>query len=432
MAHYRLRCLESGTVLEDSTERGEFPLSAPGTHTAAFLRADYATSAFTPDNSAPGIFRYRHWLPINRVLEGAGGSITYRPKELGRKLRLPNLYITFNGWWPERGATIPTGTFKEHEAYAVFGRLAEAAMEQTLVVASAGNTARAFLHVAGAHDLPLVVVVPQAHLDEIWTVGARGARTVVVAVRSGGDYTDAIRLADLLSSAPGFRAEGGAKNVARRDGMGTSFLSAAETIGRIPDHYVQAVGSGTGAIAAWEAAQRLVADGGFGTRVPHLHVAQNAPFRLLVDAWERGTRELPGVDEEEAKRAVAQIDAKVLANRTPPWSIRGGLFDAMRDTSGHAYAIDNRTAAAAAALFETTEGIDIGPEAAVATAALIEAAERGTIGRNDCINLNVTGGGYARARRELDVQPLVPDIVAGPELFDAARIAREVEARLRG
>ncbi|MFR4038353.1 MAG: hypothetical protein ACLTZT_11530 [Butyricimonas faecalis] len=35
----------------------------------------------------------------------------------------------------------------------------------------------------------------------------------------------------------GFSPGGGAKNVARRDGMGTTVLSAVEKIGRIPDYY---------------------------------------------------------------------------------------------------------------------------------------------------------------------------------------------------
>ncbi len=78
-----------------------------------------------------------------------------------------------------------------------------------------------------------------------------------------------------------FFAEGGAKNVARRDGMATTMLSAATTIGEIPDYYFQAVGSGTGAIAAWEANMRLIGDGRFGETVMKLMVSQNHPFVLF-------------------------------------------------------------------------------------------------------------------------------------------------------
>ncbi len=69
-----------------------------------------------------------------------------------------------------------------------------------------------------------------------------------------GDYYDAIQIAEKVQSLPGFTPEGGARNIARRDGMGTVMLDAALTLGRMPDHYFQAVGSGTGGISAWEAA----------------------------------------------------------------------------------------------------------------------------------------------------------------------------------
>ena len=83
--------------------------------------------------------------------------------------------------------------------------------------------------------------------------------------RKGGDYFDAINLSNMVLASDKFLAEGGAKNIARRDGMGTTVLSATTHIGRIPDFYFQAVGSGTGAIAAWEANLRLIEDGRFGS-----------------------------------------------------------------------------------------------------------------------------------------------------------------------
>ena len=77
----------------------------------------------------------------------------------------------------------------------------------------------------------------------------------LIASRSGGDYFDAIHLSNVAVELDQFIPEGGAKNVARRSGMGTTVLSAATTIGQIPAYYFQAVGSGTGAIAAWEASR---------------------------------------------------------------------------------------------------------------------------------------------------------------------------------
>lgn len=445
-AHYHLRCLATGAAVHDVHGRGDrsavFPLSAPsGAHPApAFLRAHYVTRNFTPDPLRTDIFRYRSWLPVSRVLDGAGGPVTFHSRDYGPSLGLRNLFITFSGWWPERGAAIPTGTFKENEAYAVYGRMGDAAHTSTLVVASAGNTARAFLRVASLHNLPLVVVIPAGNVPELWTVGPRSASTVVIAVGDGADYTDAIQLAARLTENPDFLAEGGAKNVARRDGMGTTFLSAAETMGRIPDHYVQAVGSGTGAIAAWEANLRLLEAGypapagprgGTGRTAgvagrTRLHLAQNAPFQLLVDSWKERSRTLHNLDEPTAKRQIDAIDAKVLANRHPPWSPVGGLFDALTDTDGQMYGVDSASARDAGARFETLEGIDLAPASRVACAALEQAVQDGAVAADEYVSLNITGGGYRRARQDLDTHPLVADVIVTKDHFSSAAIGDTV------
>lgn len=431
---YTLTCLATGETLTDSREpqRGEhpgsqFPLGNPHANRPAFLRTTYRTTRFAPDTNRDDLFRYASWLPVQTFPHGSGRPVTWRSDAFAEAIGARNLWITFSGWWPERGARIPTGTFKECEAYAVYGRMGAAATNHTLVVASAGNTARAFLRVASELDLPLVVVVPEPNLAQMWTVGARSASTTVVAVRGAvkpADYGDAIEAAALLTDQPGYCAEGGARNVARRDGMGTTFLSAVEAIGALPDHYVQAVGSGTGAIAAWEAAMRVRDGGDHGVRLPELHLAQNAPFTPLVDSWNARSRELIIPADEASREQVEQIGAKVLANRHPPWSPVGGLYDALEATNGTMYAVGNEEAARAGALFRTTEGIDASPAAQVACAALIAGLTAGTIDRQSTINLNITGGGWERARAELTTHPVIPDLIVEAGQHTGGELAR--------
>ena len=127
-----------------------------------------------------------------------------------------------------------------------------------------------------------------------------------LAVLDGGaDYADAIELGNTIAATEGFYPEGGARNAARRDGMGTTVLAAVEASGRIPDHYFQAVGSGTGAIAAWEMSLRLQEDGRFGSGRMKLHLSQNAPFTPMTDAWEAGSRTLAATpDGRSLSRAI--------------------------------------------------------------------------------------------------------------------------------
>lgn len=435
-ATWHLGCLATGTRLDDDPAAEAFPLSEPGSPLPSFLRAVYPSGPLRRGPASDGLFQYRQWLPIRTTLPGSGAPVSFRSEHLGAELGLRNLIMTFSGWWPDRGALSPTGTFKEHEAYAVYGRLGSAARTRTLVVASAGNTGRAFLHVAGRLGLPLVVVVPESNLEALWTIGPRSPSVTVIAAGNGADYSDAIALAARLTSASEFRPEGGAKNVARRDGMGTTFLSGALAAGRIPDHYIQAVGSGTGAIAAWEANLRLIASG-FGTTMSKLHVVQNAPFAPIVESWQARSRAFILPDPVAARAAIGAIGAPVLANRTAPWSPLGGLYDALEATNGTAQAVTNDEAAAAAEMVLRLEGIDPSPAAAVACAALIRMAREGTVGSDECILLNVTGGGLGAATARAEIEPVAPDLVVDNETIDdralveAVREAQRARSRSR-
>ena len=425
--HYRLHCLACGEPRPEyrSGFRLQCDCAAPP---QGLLRAEYA-ARFVP-GSEGGVFRYRAWLPIRRSAppaaahrQAAPGPVAYRSRELARRIGLDELVVLFSGYWPERGAYCETCSFKELEALAVTARLPEEE-RRPLVVASAGNTGRAFHAVCSRNGVPAVVVVPEAALPALWTTAPVASEVTLIAVAGNADYADAIRVAGMIADLPAFLAEGGAHNVARRDGMGTVMLAGVECAGALPRHYVQAVGSGTGAIAAWEMAQRLVRDGRFGGRVPRLHLAQNRPFTIMADAWERRSRHLPPLDEAQAKQRIAAMRASVLSNRNPPYALAGGVYDALSDSAGIMYRVTNRQAERAAALFAASEGCDIDPAAAVAVAALQQAVARGAVRRDETVFLNITGGGLRRLHGERSVRRLAPDLVVDHRTVTAAALAR--------
>jgi cysteate synthase len=402
---YRLRCVSGGEIIPDMTA-----LSCPGGHDS-LLRTEYCRRRL---HLAPytGIFRYLCWLPVTRPLLPSGGPVTFAATGLACELGLTNLSISFSGYSPEHHASLATGSFKELEALPTMQRLSELG-NKIPVIASAGNTGRAFAGISAQYKKPVVVIVPAYALPQIWTT-TPAHDVFLVAV--DGDYTDAITVSAALAAVTECVPEGGAKNVARRDGMGTVMLDAAVTLSRMPDHYFQAVGSGTGAIAAWEAALRLIGDGRYGTALPRLHLAQNRPFTPLVSAWQQRRRQInPEIDMPDASNAIQAVMSPVLTNRKPPYAIAGGLFDALCATDGRMYAVSNEEGRKAAQLLHDTEGIDPDPAAAVATAALLQAAETGAVGRDDLILLNITGGGYDRIREDYTLYPLEASAMAIPD-----------------
>jgi cysteate synthase len=224
------------------------------------------------------------------------------------------------------------------------------------------------------------------------------------------DYCDAITLAEQISKLDGFFPEGGAKNVARRDGLATTMLSAVEAIGRMPDYYFQAVGSGTGGIAVHEAAKRLVDDGRYGQTPPRLMLSQNLPFVPMYLSWKSGRRELIGIDADDGKKQIQQIAASVLSNRKPPYSIKGGVFDALNEAHGDMFAADNFETLNASHLFQETEEIDIDPASAVAFATLRKAARYTQMERDAVILLHITGGGWQRQQADKNLKPAPSDL----------------------
>jgi len=346
MREYRLRCTGCGGTFPDDGVR----LDCPDDHAAALLRTEYDEKAFvvTPEAS---IQRYSAWLPRGREIATAAQTAVYQSTSLAKRLGLEQLWIGFNGWWPERGAELRT------------------AFDRVAAIARIGPTVK------------------------------------IVAIE-GAEYEDAIAFSRQLAADDEFILEGGVRNVARRDGLGIVMLAAVDAIGAIPDYYFQAVGSAAGALGVREAALRLIGDGRFGRHVPQLMLAQNAPFTPLFDAWSANAPVLIERSVADARRQIAQIGAQVLSNQTPPYAIAGGVREALGESSGTVFAIENNEMVDAMMLFAELEGIDIDPEAGIATAALIRAVADGSVERDRRILLNVTGGGRAgRVRETHDARP---------------------------
>lgn len=417
---YTLLSAYSGKFYEDTG----WILDAPNENKPGLIRAIYDKKQLQVKDKAYGIYKFADWLPIHRILEGSSAPVTYKSEGIAKELRLKNLYITFSGYWPEKNAMMKTCSFKETEAYAVCARL-EPKDEHVLVVASAGNTARSFARVCSDNNIPLLLCVPHDNLDALWFDEPLHESVKLVVSRTGGDYFDAIHLSNIAVELDRFIPEGGAKNVARRDGMGTTVLSATTMIGQIPDYYFQAIGSGTGAIAAWEANLRLINDGRFGSNKMKLMVSQNKPFIPIHDAWQAKSRPMLALDDKLARKQVEEIKAKVLSNRKPPYSLAGGLYDALVDTQGEVLLASNEEAKAAANLFQDLEGIDIHPAAAIATATLIEEAKANKIDKDAVIMLNITGGGEERFKHDKELYYLKPSIV-----FDINPDSEDVKAKL--
>jgi cysteate synthase len=381
---YVLVCPLCGRRQEDDG----LALSCPEPHGPALLQTRYEAERLTVAPGAGGLFRYRSWLPVVRDCPEAGGTVVFRDEKLGRILGLSNLWVAFSGHWPERGAGLETATDGALAAYTVWGRLPAEA--PALVVASTADAAAAFGAVFSRRRTACVLLVPGRDLSSLRLREPLHPAVRLVALDGAGDR-DVAAVADALARTPGFREEGGLRNVGRRDGLGTVLYAAYEAMGRLPDQVFQPADGGAGAVGLHEAARRFAA-GRPDQAAPRLLLCRTAPLAPLPDPW------------------------------------RGGVGDALAASGGEVLAADDDEVRAARDAFQGIHAVDIEPAAGVALACLRAAANGGRVPRRAAVLLHVTGGRARLAAEGAQVQP-EPDARFRLDQVPAGDAAAEIASR---
>ena len=392
---YKLRCLDSGDLIEDA-----YTLKYTDN---ALLQAKF--NGPIEVKQLDGVWKYLDWIPTSTSNEYVAGTTTYKAEALGKSLGMSNLWVTFHGYWPEKGGMCPTGSFKDMEAVPTIQRLHDHGCKG-LICASAGNTARGFTHFCGLADMPLIVVVGKDHGHRIWTKVGHPTESVKVVVVEDGDYYDAKTVAKAIAKKlTGWQMEGSVHNVARRDGIGSLILDAAFTIGAMPEHYFQGIGGGPGPIGVHEMAERLIESGQFEGPVPRQHLSQNIEHSPIHNAWQAKRDHL--IAEDFPPHDV-EVYSDYLMNKGPAYGQVGGVHDILKASNGQTYVVERDDAIAAKTQFESIEGIDIMTPGAVAMASLQQALASGEVNPDACTVLNISGGGVERLKQDYATETVEP------------------------
>jgi cysteate synthase len=392
---YKLRCLDTGDLIEDA-----YTLKYTDN---ALLQAKFNDPMEV--KQLDGVWKYLDWIPTSTSNEYVAGTTTYKAEALGKSLGMSNLWVTFHGYWPEKGGLCPTGSFKDMEAVPTIQRLHDHGCKG-LICASAGNTARGFTHFCGLANMPLIVVVGKDHGHRIWTKVGHPTDSVKVVVVEDGDYYDAKTVAKAIAKKlTGWQMEGSVHNVARRDGIGSLILDAAFTIGAMPEHYFQGIGGGPGPIGVHEMAERLIESGQFEGPAPRQHLSQNIEHSPIHNAWQAKRDHL--IPEDYPPHDV-EVYSDYLMNKGPAYGQVGGVHDILKASNGQTYVVERDDAIAAKTQFESIEGIDIMTPGAVAMASLQQALASGEVNPDACTVLNISGGGVERLKQDYATETVEP------------------------
>jgi cysteate synthase len=392
---YMLQCLKTEDVIEDA-----YTLKYTDN---ALLQAKF--NGPMEVKQLDGVWKYLDWIPTSTSNEYVAGTTTYKAEALGKSLGMSNLWVTFHGYWPEKGGLCPTGSFKDMEAVPTIQRLHDHGCKG-LICASAGNTARGFTHFCGLANMPLIVVVGKDHGHRIWTKVGHPTDSVKVVVVEDGDYYDAKTVAKAIAKKlTGWQMEGSVHNVARRDGIGSLILDAAFTIGAMPEHYFQGIGGGPGPIGVHEMAERLIESGQFEGPAPRQHLSQNIEHSPIHNAWQAKRDHL--IPEDYPPHDV-EVYSDYLMNKGPAYGQVGGVHDILKASNGQTYVVERDDAIAAKTQFESIEGIDIMTPGAVAMASLQQALASGEVNPDACTVLNISGGGVDRLKQDHATETVEP------------------------
>lgn len=357
-------------------------LSAAGAPLLARYDLELAARTLTQSSLAGrrnDIWRYREVMPVTAGSEpvslGEGGAPLRAVPRLRELLGCSRLYV-------KDESVNPTGSFKARGlAAAVNGALQRGA--RSFAIPTAGNAGGALAAYAAAAGVPAYVFMPrdtpQAFVTECRAYGA----TVELV---DGLITDCGKVVAERKDAAGWHDVSTLKEPFRLEGKKTMGYELAEQFDfELPDVILYPTGGGTGLIGMWKAFDEMEALGWIGSARPRMVSVQAAGCAPVVRAFETG-----------ADTAEPWPDAHTVASglRVPAAVGDFLMLRILRESGGHALAVDDAEMIAAAHEMARYTGMFPAPEGGACLAALHRLFEVDLVHRDERIVLFNTGSGY--------------------------------------
>ena len=338
-----------------------------------------------------GLWRFTDWLPVAEPGTEPIGGCTYRSESLGS-----GSASTTSGWPSTAGG--PSGAPAARPARSRTSRWPRRCSDcgagaAGVIVATAGNTGRAFADLGAGVGFPVVVVTAEAHVDRIWRSGRR----------DGADHGRRRDRGRRLQRRHRGGGRGRGPGRLRAGGRGEERGSAGRdrhAPARRRDHHRpdarplrpgrRAAAPARSACGAWPSASPPTVDSvGCSPASTSPRTTSTTPStRRGRRGGPRGAGDVPGRCEGAY--------ADVLVNRSPAYAVRGGLHDLLVATRGQTYAVTPRTPPRGGTTFPARGHRHHGGARRRPRRPWPRPWPRGEIARDDCVLLSVTGGGVER------------------------------------
>ena len=328
----------------------------------------------------PDLWRYEELLPLedprDRVTLGEGMTPLLETPRLGASCGHSRLWVKDEG-------QLPTGSFKSR-GQAVAISMAKALGVRAVAIPTAGNAGGAMAAYAARAGLEAHVFMPR-DTPAVNRMEAELAGAHVVLV--DGLIHDCGRLVREGCAQHGWFDMSTLKEPYRLEGKKTMGLELAEQFAwRLPDVIVYPTGGGTGLVGMWKAFQELRTLGWLDdARMPRFVAVQSSGCAPIPRAFERGER-----------FAEEFLGAATIASglRVPVAVGDFMILDAIRESAGTAYAVEEHRIGEWMRRAASTEGILLGPESACCIGALEALVGSGWIQPDEDVVLFACGAAY--------------------------------------
>ncbi|WP_053690714.1 threonine synthase [Streptomyces sp. WM6372] len=339
---------------------------------------DLATARVRQDAETPSE-RYFDLLPLRRPESalhiGDGNTPCVHARGLGARLGLDHLYLKDE----TRNATRTT---KDRMAACVLAVFQEQGVFE-FVASSTGNSSTSFAwglrHIDGmkAH-----LFAGRDFLDRHQYTDHPGVELHVI----DDDFVAAAAAGRAFAAEHGLLFEGGFFNSARREGLKLAYLEAYDEMPLPPAVVFQAVSSGMGVYGAHKGAREYLAMG----RLPALPRFVCVQQDSCAPMWHAARDGSDRIQPQHILRHPRGLAKAIL--RGDPTNTYPYMRAITDDTGGRFAAVSDDEMIRARRWLAEDEGIEVCFAAAAALAGAAQLADRGEIGRDEPVLVNLTGG----------------------------------------
>lgn len=334
---------------------------------------------------APTLWRYREVLPVARdssiVSLGEGYTPLLRAARLGAALGLPNLYLKDEG-------VNPTGSFKARGQAVAISMARELGITR-VAIPSAGNAGGALAAYAARAGMKALVYMPQeTPVMNRLECAALGAEVVLAegSIKDCGRMLRERMERDACETGENWFDVSTLKEPYRVEGKKTMAYEVVEQLdGQVPGACIYPTGGGTGLIGMWKAVEEMEQLGWTSGRRPRMFAVQATGCAPMVRAF-----------AAQAERAEEWPNPQTIASGLRVPSAVGDflILRALRESRGHALAVDDGAMLEAVREIAAMEGIVTSPEGGATLVALKRLLADGFLAGYETVVLFLTGSGY--------------------------------------